>query len=580
MSVITAEQSQIQKLWSWNQNYKVPPFQRSYSWWWSNVQEFLDDIEETNQQKETHFIWSMIFSTGEDSKYLSVLDWQQRFSTILIILASLRDVLFAISERDMLLKEICEHKISLIEKNALFSENSITWEKSPKLRLNKRDHYYFSEILQKKSSNILEKKWKKWSRKSHKLIYEVYSHCFTYFESKYSKITEPNKLKEEIESFMECLYTRLIFIEIRVWDMLDANKVFESINHKWVRLSGADLIKNYIFSEIQETSDDDVLNDLIEEWDTLSDSWIDVVRFIRHYWLSNFVDKLSKDDIFPKVKEYVKETWNISKLLQDLFAAAKVYRNCDIPTDEFWSECPETKNNLIQLWVLGTEQSLILLLAAYDRFYQNNEFDSFNEILSLLENFIFRRNTICHKDAKELEKLYADLAKKLRKNEIWVSDIKQELILRMPNNDEFGTIFRTYETQNSEIAKYILTKIYQPEIRDLLINQNELHWEHIIPKKYINDTDYWEKIENELKSSENELLLKDMVDRLWNFTLLLPTDNIKVSNYWFPIKKEKAYFLSNIPENKRLCDLDNFWISDVIARQDTFSKKAIEIWKL
>ncbi len=488
--------------------------------------------------------------------------------------------MFALWEKDILLKEICEHKIGLIEKNALFSENSITWEKSPKLRLNKRDHAYFSEILQKKSSNILEKKWKKNARKSHKLIYEVYSFCFSYFEEIYSDITESAKLKEEIETFMECLYNRLIFIEIKVWDMLDANKVFESINHKWVRLSWADLIKNYIFSEIQEISDDDILTDLIEDWDNLSDSGIDVVRFIRHYWLSNFVDKLSKDDIFPKVKEYVKNTWNIHGLLEDLFTAAEVYKNCDNPSDEFWSDFPETKFNIKQLSILGTEQSLVLLLAAYDRFYLNKDYSAFNEILLLLENFIFRRNTICHKDAKELEKLYADLAKKLRKNEIGVNEVRQEFILRMPTNEEFSTIFKSYETQNSEIAKYILTKIYQPEIRDLQINQNELHWEHIIPKKYNNDVDYWSKIEAELKNNDSEILLENMVDRVWNFTLLLPTDNIKVSNYWFPIKKEKAFRLSNIPENKRLCELENFWVQDVINRQENFANKAIEIWKL
>ena len=160
------------------------------------------------------------------------------------------------------------------------------------------------------------------------------------------------------------------------------------------------------------------------------------------------------------------------------------------------------------------------------------------------------------------------------------NEIKQELTDRMPTDEEFMTIFKSYETQNGEIAKYILTKIYQPEIRDLQINQNELHWEHIIPKKYINDKDYWEKIENELKDESSETLLKDMIDRLWNFTLLLPTDNIKVSNYWFPIKKEKAYLLSSIPENKRLCSLDHFWIIEVNLRQEKFSNQAIEIWKL
>lgn len=578
MSTITAEQSKIEKLWSSNQYYKVPPFQRSYSWGEKNIRELIDDITETGD-RETHFIWSMIFSTWEDIKYLSVLDWQQRFSTILILLAALRDTLYSLSEKDVMLKDVCEQKIGLIENKALFSEDSITWEKSPKLRLNKRDHYYFSEILQKKTSNINEKKWKRWSRKSHKLIYEVYLFAFQYFWSEYSNITDSWKLKEKVESFMNSLYNRLIFIEIKVWDMLDANKVFESINHKWVKLSGADLIKNYIFSEIQDTSDEETLNSLIEDWDTLADSWIDVVRFIRHYWLSHFVEKLSKEDIFPKVKEYLKNTGNVAWFLQNLFAAADVYKNCDMPTDEFWSDYPETKKNLLRLSILWTEQSLILLMAAYDKYYANWDYGTFNEILCMLENFIFRRNTICHKDAKELEKLYSELAKKIRNGLIEPGELRQKLIEKMPNNDEFYPLFKGFQTEKWEIAKYILTKIYQPEIRDLSVNQNELHWEHIIPKKHAKD-EYWSTVDRELKSSDSDLYLDDLVDRLGNFTLLLPTDNIKVSNSWFPIKREKAYALSSIPANNRLCELTWFGIKEVLSRQEDFTNKAIEIWKL
>jgi uncharacterized protein with ParB-like and HNH nuclease domain len=69
--------------------YKIPRFQRAYSWDHVNVEEFWND---TVVESETdYFIGS--FVVYDDKGTLGVVDGQQRITTITLLLCALRDAL-------------------------------------------------------------------------------------------------------------------------------------------------------------------------------------------------------------------------------------------------------------------------------------------------------------------------------------------------------------------------------------------------------------------------------------------------------------------------------------------------------
>jgi uncharacterized protein with ParB-like and HNH nuclease domain len=80
--------------------YRIPRFQRPYSWEKEHIEEFWTDTIATDAQD--YFIGSMVFfSATRDKQTLNVVDGQQRLTTITLILCALRDKLNQLGFRDL-----------------------------------------------------------------------------------------------------------------------------------------------------------------------------------------------------------------------------------------------------------------------------------------------------------------------------------------------------------------------------------------------------------------------------------------------------------------------------------------------
>ena len=70
--------------------YRIPRFQRPFSWTRENIQEFWDDV--VRDSPTDYFIGSMVVFK-EGSQRFGVVDGQQRLTTITVLLAVLRNAL-------------------------------------------------------------------------------------------------------------------------------------------------------------------------------------------------------------------------------------------------------------------------------------------------------------------------------------------------------------------------------------------------------------------------------------------------------------------------------------------------------
>lgn len=111
--------------------------------------------------------------------------------------------------------------------------------------------------------------------------------CFNWF---YEKIKKTYKTGEELALFVDKIVDKLSFTVIKVTDELNAFKVFETLNARGVQLSSADLLKNYLFSVVDETKPHKL------EIEELENIW------------SNIVNKLGK----LKFEDYLRYYWNAS----------------------------------------------------------------------------------------------------------------------------------------------------------------------------------------------------------------------------------------------------------------------------
>ncbi|MCK4857589.1 MAG: DUF262 domain-containing protein, partial [candidate division Zixibacteria bacterium] len=78
--------------------YRIPRFQRPYSWTRENIQEFWDDV--IRDSPSDYFIGSMVVFREGNQRY-GVVDGQQRLTTITILLAVLRDTFVELKIQDL-----------------------------------------------------------------------------------------------------------------------------------------------------------------------------------------------------------------------------------------------------------------------------------------------------------------------------------------------------------------------------------------------------------------------------------------------------------------------------------------------
>ncbi len=238
--------------------YEVPKFQRDYSWeaeqWddlWQDIQALL-----ANENNE-HYMGYLVLQTSNNREF-QIIDGQQRLTTIsIIILATLKCINNLIEigidpENNLKRKESLQNSyIGYIDPVTLISNNKL------KLNRNSDDYYKQYLVLLKdlplRNINTSEKHMRE---------------CFFWY---YEKIIKEFKTGESLAAFIDSIVDKLFFTVIEVTDQLNAFKVFETLNARGVQLSSSDLLKNYLFSVVDESQPH------ISEIEELENIWSKIV---------------------------------------------------------------------------------------------------------------------------------------------------------------------------------------------------------------------------------------------------------------------------------------------------------------
>lgn len=94
--------------------YKIPRFQRPYSWDKDNIEDFWNDS--IVESPKDYFIGSFVVFKSSNNVY-GIVDGQQRLTTITIILCCIRDIFLEEGH-----KQLAEGVNSIIEKTDLRNE--------------------------------------------------------------------------------------------------------------------------------------------------------------------------------------------------------------------------------------------------------------------------------------------------------------------------------------------------------------------------------------------------------------------------------------------------------------------------
>ena len=556
-------------LFSSSKKFRIPRYQRPYSWGDDQVTEFWNDLK---NEKETYFLGGFIFNyESEEEGYIDVIDGQQRILTITIFIAVLRDIC---KKFNLKLSEA-------IQRSSIAFEDSFTLSQTYRIEVGDSTKDYFEKYIQSGKNNISNNKG---TTKEEIRINKVYQFLFEKVFHEINGLEDKDKKNDWINKTRKKLHD-LTVIKIEIKSEEDAYEIFETTNARGVDLSVSDLLKNVILKHIANEKRDKAKKAWESITKNIETSNTELKTFIRYYWLSKHSFVTDKK-LFKAIKGKTGDNeWE--ELLYDLENdSINWLRIHDVNESEFSENDYETKifrsiSGLRAMKVLQCNVFLLSILRNIDRIGVNPF-----EVVDFIEKFTFQYSAICKLPANKVEKLYSkyasqiddivnnDLPKHIKGNiQRCFKEMMRNLKDLLPDDHFFLSNFDKVNYKQRGLPGYILTRINEEmqSTNEYAIDFKNVNIEHILPQKPQN----W---------GLTQLQVKPYVHLLGNLTLLDESYNKTIGHEALSVKlihlRESQLEITKDFVN-RLSD-DNTWSENEIReRQARFGKLAYEvIWKI
>ena len=557
---LSTSSENFRKLMANGNIYRVPPFQRDYSWeeeQWEDLWFDLINLE----HEQIHYMGYAVLQPVKEDEFL-IIDGQQRFATLSVfVLAALR-LLNDWKDKGIDSKNN-EERIEELRRGFIGYKNSASLTTTSKLFLNRNnDDFYQSYLLRLRTPPAKSR-----LKPSQKLLWEAFEYFYKKLTDKYSTNSSGADLAEFVERRVG---NNLVFSTILVNDDLRAYQVFETLNARGVKLSSTDLLKNYVFSVVHKTSPADI-QEVERQWQSINNLLAeeDLPTFVRHYWNSEH-SLARKRSLFRDIKEQIKQRDQAAALLNDLETAAPLYVAFSKPEDSIWS--PEQKVWVEALDLFGVSQCYSLLFAARSR-WSNSDFTS---LLRLCVMLSFRYSVVGGLNPNALEDSYNKAAVGVAKGKLQsIAAVFHELRGVYPHDDKFKSDFavkslNTNGNRWKKLTRYILRNIeakrqgIQPGMDDATVSI-----EHILPE---NPPANWESA---FSPEEQEIY----THRLGNLALLEPKRNRVADDQIFS-EKIPDYQRSQFQLTRDLGQLTEWNPTTLRQRQEKMADYAVQIWRI
>lgn len=570
-----ATKQQIASIFNGHRVLEVPFYQRSYVWKIEQWQRFLEDMEFITHCNQDYFLGSVILKQqmtdmGESNDHRTIIDGQQRFTTL---------ALFA--------KSLCLKTNDIDTFNQHFTvRNKKKGTKSLALIHSLNDRTDFEKILALEEDVPIED--------AHSNILN----CYNFFHENI------NVDKLDIDTLM----AHIVFIAIELQQQDDEQVIFDTINSLGVRLTTAELLKNYFFTEAHREEYEQFWmpifekdRDVINYWDsTVSagrmrrsniDAFFAAYLNIKIHDPKIGVDAEHKaiyrraDSIFSNYKDLI-NTYRLDKkdLLWEIMEYAEIYKsniNPDIDSVELPGKpCVERINFLISVMDNSTMLPYVLYVLRNVRSASER-----NLIFGYLESYIVRRQ-LCKSENNSYSDLFSE---NLVGNQILTLEALKDYIenkgeiqaLSLPNDDRIReSLLDTDHPNKRGLAILFLmetrlrsgrphaTKLYPFE---------EYSLEHLMPKKYEKN---WPLIDG-----YDEDARKFLINTLGNMAILPQRLNSSISNAKWKVKKEGnkkqngiAYYASDLVTLKNVIKKKDWNETTIIERAEWLAEVAVRIW--
>lgn len=543
------ENNTFRKLIGNGLTYRIPRFQRDYSWTDDEWEDLWADLMGTLQPEgeSAHYMGYLVLQSSDD-KTFEVIDGQQRLTTVsIIVLAVLKNLQRLIDSGND--SEANKRRMEQIRQTYVGYLDPVTLVARARLTLNRNNNSYFQDYLVplghlpqrgfRASEHLLRKAFEWFDRRVAEYL-------------KKSTGTEGMRLAQ----FVEDMSDRLFFTMITVTDELNAYKVFETLNARGVRLSATDLLKNYLFSVLDRGRDiDHELRNLEERWEAMvgrlgAESFPD---FLRAHWNSRR-PFARQAELFKTIRSQVNSREAVFQLLRELEQDLDTYLALSSPEASDWPQ--DIKGFASTLRTFNVRQPLPLLLAARRTF----DAPDFSGLMRACVVISMRFNVICSYGTAEQERTYNAVAERIARGEI--KNLGSALAVMQgvyPNDAAFRAAFaekaiRTTQSRNNRVVRFILCALEKHlSDADYSFTSDSFNIEHVLPQ---NPQAGWETFSDEEADA--------LTYRLGNMTLMQAGQNKNLGNAAYEDKRA-VFQQSGFAITRKLATEHAEWTPERIA---------------
>jgi uncharacterized protein with ParB-like and HNH nuclease domain len=539
--------------------YKVPLFQRDYSWNEENWEDLWQDILELHRDSTaSHYMGALVLQNIPSfEKEFTIIDGQQRLATLSIIAIAVVEKIKELSSQGEE-SDKNEERQDILRRTYLSDKDPRSLRQSSKLLLNENNNdFYQSNLINlRQPINIRA------LSKTNQLLWN----SFDYFLNQLESLSEVSSDGEKLATFLtDTLARRLLFIQINVEDELNAYTVFETLNARGIELSSTDLLKNYLFSLFEGPDD---LKEAQRQWKRIVNT-VQMQRFpeFLRYYLSLQYSRVRRERLFKLVRQSVKSAQDAFDLLDQLENYSSLFIALSNPNDEFWRDMPQTRPYIEELELFKVKQAYPTLFAAYSLFPS----DDFARLVKLVTTLSFRYTVVSSLNPNELEKLYNRVAIAITKKEVNTPKQVFEILrpIYVPDekfSQDFSLLSVSTKGKKKKLAQYILLKL-EADVSGIEVAEGSFSIEHILPES---PSENWRE---DFTDSD----IEKMVYRLGNLVPLEPSINRRVGNEAYVIKREE--YQKSVYKLTQAVVAAEWTPNAIVSRQKKLAKRAVHIWQ-
>ncbi|MFK4121878.1 DUF262 domain-containing protein [Streptomyces longwoodensis] len=548
------------------QQFQVPLYQRTYSWTdkhlkqlWRDILEQAELLEAAEEKASTHFLGSVVLAPSPQNEATFprwlVVDGQQRLTTLSLALAAIRDHVAA-SNPD--------------EAERINEEYLINKRKGGNdyLRLlpTQADRPQFAAHI-------------RGSLTDHAICSGIAT-AYAFFRTKLVEADDP-AAPQNVFLIEQAITSRLTLVSVTAERSDNVHRIFESLNNTGLKLSQADLLRNYLFMRLPTRGEHIYETYWLPLQDSLSNDELEQLMWLQ--LVLDGDDRVRRQDLYAAQQRRFEEGTTgeaeIEAYIRQLHRRGAHFRRLLHPEEEP-DQAVRTALHRLDAWQAVVTYPALMLL--FDR-REQGELDSAEtaRALAYIESFLVRR-MICRIPTNNLNRIFQSVPGQLpldvpvtdglhrllsSENRFWPDDVELREKIRTAPFYQYG------RWQQRKLVLQRLEESYgHPEPVNFAAAQ--LTIEHVMPQS---PEDAWLRALAEDAGQEEtaEQLHAQYQHTLGNLTLTAV--NAELSNHPFG-RKQDLLRGSHLEMNRRIAATERWGVREILARADELADHAIALW--